>query len=358
MISEQVPVLSGLKLRILNIEILEILEMKEDYKMKKYNVAVVGATGLVGGTILKVLEGRNFPIENIYFLSSKKSAGNSISFKNNKYIVEELDENSFDKSLDFVFFAAGGQVSERFAKTAANSGAVVIDNSSVFRMEKDVPLIVPEVNPKKAFDNHGIIANPNCSTIQSILPLKPLHDRFKIRRVIYSTYQAVSGSGMGGIRDLEEGEMKFYPHQIRSNTLPHIDSFLDNGYTKDEMKMINETKKILNDDSIKVTATTVRVPVKNCHSVSINLEFEEPFEMDQVYKVLESFPGVKIKDDVKNNVYPMPLDVSGSDDVYVGRIRRDFSVDNGLNIWTVADNIRKGAATNAVQIAELLINKH
>lgn len=326
--------------------------------MKKYNVAVAGATGLVGGTILKVLEERDFPIDNIYFLSSKKSAGNSITFKDNMYIVEELNEKSFDRSLDFVFFAAGGAVSEMYAKAAAKSGATVIDNSSIFRMEKDIPLIIPEVNPKKAFDNRGLIANPNCSTIQSVLPLKPLHDMFKIKRVVYSTYQAVSGSGLGGIKDLEDGEVKFYPHQISSNTLPHIDSFLDNGYTKEEMKMINETKKILDDDSIKVTATTVRVPVKNCHSVSINIEFEKPFELEQVYKALESFPGIKIKDDVINNVYPMPLDISGSDDVYVGRIRRDFSIDSGLNIWTVADNIRKGAATNAVQIAELLISKN
>ena len=326
--------------------------------MKEYNIAVVGATGLVGGTILKILEERNFPVDNIYFLSSKKSAGSSISFKNNKYIVEELDENFFNKDLDFVFFAAGGQVSERYVKTAAKSGALVIDNSSVFRMEKDVPLIVPEVNPEKAFKNHGLIANPNCSTIQSVLPLKPLHDKFKIKRAVYSTYQAVSGSGIGGIKDLEEGNVKFYPHQIRFNMLPHIDSFFDNGYTKEEMKMINETNKILEDDSIRITATTVRVPIKNCHSVSINLEFEKPFELEQVYEALESFPGIKVKDDVKNNVYPMPLDVSGFDDVYVGRIRRDFSVDSGLNIWTVADNIRKGAATNAVQIAELFINKH
>ena len=326
--------------------------------MKEYNIAVVGATGLVGGTILKILEERNFPVDNIYFLSSKKSAGSSISFKNNKYIVEELDENFFNKDLDFVFFAAGGQVSERYVKTAAKSGALVIDNSSVFRMEKDVPLIVPEVNPEKAFKNHGLIANPNCSTIQSVLPLKPLHDKFKIKRAVYSTYQAVSGSGIGGIKDLEEGNVKFYPHQIRFNMLPHIDSFFDNGYTKEEMKMINETNKILEDDSIRITATTVRVPIKNCHSVSINLEFEKPFELEQVYKALENFPGVKIKDDVKNNVYPMPLEASGSDDVYVGRIRRDFSIDSGLNIWTVADNIRKGAATNAVQIAELLINRY
>lgn len=325
--------------------------------MEKYNVAVVGATGLVGGTILQILEERNFPIDNLYLFSSKKSAGSAVSFKNKNYMVEELDENSFDCSLDFAFFAAGGAVSEKYAKIAAEKGAKVIDNSSIFRMEKDVPLVVPEVNPDDVFGGNGIIANPNCSTIQSVLPLKPLHDKFKIKRVIYSTYQAVSGSGLGGIKDLEDGEVKFYPHQIRFNTLPHIDSFLDNGYTKEEMKMINETNKILKDNSIKITATTVRVSVKNGHSVSINLEFEKPFELNEVYKALEGYPGIKVYDDVNNNIYPTPLDATGSDEVYVGRIRRDFSVDNGLNLWVVADNIRKGAATNAVQIAELLIGE-
>lgn len=325
--------------------------------MKKYNIGVAGATGLVGSTILRVLEERNFPIENIYFFSSKKSAGSIIEFKGKEYKVEELNENSFDKNIDIVFFAAGGAVSERYAKIAVDKGIKVIDNSSVFRMDEDVPLIVPEVNPEEISKGYGIISNPNCSTIQSVIPLKPLHDNFKIKRIVFSTYQAVSGSGLGGIKDLEEGNVEFYPYQIQYNALPHIDSFLENGYTKEEMKMINETKKILKDNSIKITATTVRVPVKNSHSVSANIEFEKPFELEEVYKVLEGFKGVVIKDDIKNNIYPMALDADGSDDVYVGRIRRDFSVDNGLNLWIVADNIRKGAATNAVQIAELLIEE-
>lgn len=325
--------------------------------MKKFNVAVLGATGLVGGTILNVLEERNFPVNNIYFLSSAKSAGSKISFNGEEYLVEELSETSFDKDIDFAFFAAGGAVSEKYAKLAVEKGIKVIDNSSVFRMDEDVPLVVPEVNPEEVFNGNGIIANPNCSTIQSLVPLKPLHDNFKIKRVVYSTYQAVSGSGLGGIKDLEEGKVEFYPYQIQANAIPHIDSFLENGYTKEEMKMIDETKKILKDDSIRITATTVRIPVKYSHSVSVNLEFEKEFDLEEVYRVLEEFEGIVVKDDVKSNTYPMPLDAAGSDKVYVGRIRRDFSLENGLNLWVVADNIRKGAATNAVQIAELLIRE-
>lgn len=325
--------------------------------MKKYNIAVAGATGLVGGTILQVLEEREFPIDNIYFFSSKKSAGDPIDFMGKSYQVEELNEDSFSKEIDLIFFAAGGAVSEKYAKLAVDKGIKVIDNSSVFRMDKDVPLLVPEVNPEEIKNGYGIFSNPNCSTIQSVIPLKPLHDNFKIKRIIFSTYQSVSGSGLGGLKDLEEGNVEFYPYQIQYNALPHIDSFLENGYTKEEMKMIDETKKILKDDSIKVTATTVRVPVKFAHSISANLEFEKPFELEEVYKILEDFEGVIVKDDVKNNIYPMAIDAEGSDDVYVGRIRRDFSLENGLNLWIVADNIRKGAATNAVQIAELLIEE-
>ena len=325
--------------------------------MKKYNIAVVGASGLVGGTILNVLEERDFPIDNIYFLSSKKSAGSKINFKGQEYVLEELSQASFDKDIDFAFFAAGGAVSEKYAKIAVEKGIKVIDNSSVFRMEDDVPLIVPEVNPQEISKGDGIISNPNCSTIQSVVPLKPLHDKFKIKRIVFSTYQAVSGSGLGGIKDLEEGNVEFYPYQIQGNALPHIDVFLENGYTKEEMKMVDETKKIFNDDSIKITATTVRIPVKYSHSVSANLEFEKAFELEEVYKILEEFKGVVVKDDVKNNIYPMALDAAGSDKVYVGRIRRDYSLENGLNLWIVADNIRKGAATNAVQIAELLIKE-
>ena len=322
--------------------------------MRKYKLAVVGATGLVGGTILKVLEEREFPIESITFLSSKKSAGSKITFKGEEYVVEELKESSFDVGFDLALFAAGGAVSEKFGPIAVEKGVKVIDNSSVFRMNKEVPLVIPEVNGEDISWSKGLISNPNCSTIQSILPLKPLHDKFKIKRVVYSTYQSVSGSGLGGLKDLEEGNVEFYPHQIQYNALPHIDSFLENGYTKEEMKMVDETKKILNDDSIRVTATAVRVPVKFAHSVSINLEFEKSFDLEEVYKALEDFPGIVVKDDVKSNVYPMAIDAEGSDNVYVGRIRRDFSVDNGLNMWVVADNIRKGAATNAVQIAELV----
>ncbi|WP_352418974.1 aspartate-semialdehyde dehydrogenase [Proteiniborus sp.] len=325
--------------------------------MNKFNIAIVGATGLVGSTIVKILEERNFPINNIYFFSSKKSAGSTINFNNNDYIVEELNEKSFDRDIDFALFAAGGAVSEKYAKIAVDKGVKVIDNSSIFRMDKGVPLIVPEVNPEEIEWNKGIISNPNCSTIQSVVALKPLHDKFKIKRIIYSTYQAVSGSGLGGLKDLEEGNIECYPYQIQYNALPHIDSFLDNGYTKEEMKMIDETKKILKDDSLKITATTVRVPVKYSHSISINLEFEDSFEMEEIYDVLKNAPGIIVKDDVANKIYPMPIDVEGKDGVYIGRIRRDFSIDNGINIWVVADNIRKGAALNAVQIAELFIDK-
>ena len=325
--------------------------------MKKYNIAVVGATGLVGSTILKIMEERKFPVEKLYILSSKKSAGSKLCFMGKEYVVEELNENSFDKPIDIALFAAGGAVSEKYAPIAVEKGIKVVDNSSIFRMNKEVPLVIPEVNPEDIDWNRGIIANPNCSTIQSVLPLKPLHDNFKIKRIIYSTYQSVSGSGLRGLRDLEEGIVEFYPYQIQYNALPHIDSFLENGYTKEEMKMIDETKKILHDEDIRITATTVRVPVKYAHSVSINIEFEKEFKLDEVYKLLEKFPGVILKDDVSNNVYPMAIDAEGHDEVYVGRIRRDFSLENGLNLWVVADNIRKGAATNAIQIAELVASK-
>lgn len=322
--------------------------------MKKYNVGVAGATGLVGSTIIEVLEERKFPIGNIYFFSSKNSAGKTIVFKDKEYTVEELEEKSFDNEIDFMFFAAGGSISERYAKLAVEKGITVIDNSSVFRMDKDVPLVVPEVNPDAIKMHSGIIANPNCSTIQGVVPLKDLHEKFKIRRIVYSTYQAVSGSGLGGLRDLEEGIVEFYPYKIKGNAIPHIDIFLDNGYTKEEMKMIDETKKILNDDNIKITSTTVRIPVKHGHSISVNLEFEQPFEMEDILSILNKSKGVIVQDDIENNIYPMAIDVEGKDEVYVGRIRRDFSLDNGINLWIVADNIRKGAATNSVQIAELL----
>lgn len=330
--------------------------------MKKPNLAIVGASGLVGRTFLKVLEERDFPFENIYMMSSYRSAGKTVTFKGKDYVLEELTEHSFDKPIDIALFSAGGSTSEKFAPVAAAHGCTVVDNSSAWRMDPEVPLVVPEVNPQDIDWNKGIIANPNCSTIQAMVALKPLHDKYKIKRIVYSTYQAVSGSGLKGIKDLEEGLkgndiMTAYPHPIANNCLPHIDVFLDNGYTKEEMKMINETHKILGDDSIKVTATTVRVPVFACHSESINLEFEKPFDLDELKQDLADFPGLNLMDDPANNVYPLARDIEGKDDVYVGRVRRDFSVENGVNLWVVADNIRKGAATNAVQIAELLLER-
>jgi len=330
--------------------------------MKEVNVAIVGATGMVGRTFLKVLEERNFPIKNLYLFASKKSAGSAIKFAEKEYIVEELTETSFDnKEIDIALFSAGASTSLKFAPIAASKGIVVIDNSSAWRMHEDVPLVVPEVNPEDAFKHNGIIANPNCSTIQMVVVLKPLHDRFKVKRVVVSTYQAVSGSGMKGIEDLKRGinqeEPRFYPHPIFNNCLPHIDVFLENGYTKEEMKMVNETKKIMGDPSIKVSPTTVRVPVFNCHSESVNIEFEKPFEIKEVVEILKNSPGVVVLDEPEKNLYPLPTIADDKDEVFVGRIRRDDTIENGLNLWIVADNIRKGAATNAVQIAELLLKK-
>lgn len=317
----------------------------------KVNVAVVGATGLVGSMMLKVLSEKNFPIDKLYLFSSKKSAGSEVEYCGKKYTVEELNENSFEgKDIKIALFSAGGSVSEKYAPIAAKKGVIVIDNSSHFRMNPDVPLVVPEINPEDIKTNKGIIANPNCSTIQSVLPLKPIHDKYKIKRVIYSTYQSVSGSGVKGISDLEEGTQLAYKYPIRNNCIPQIDAFMDNGYTKEEMKMIDETKKILHDD-IRVTATTVRVPVKTSHSVSINVETEKPFEIEDVKKIIADYPGMDLQDDIENEIYPMAITSAGKNEVFVGRIRRDFTVDNGLNLWCCADNIRKGAATNAVQIA-------
>lgn len=317
----------------------------------KVNVAVVGATGLVGSMMLKVLSETNFPIDKLYLFSSKKSAGSEVEYCGKKYTVEELNENSFEgKDIKIALFSAGGSVSEKYAPIAAKAGVTVIDNSSHFRMNPDVPLVVPEINPEDIKTNKGIIANPNCSTIQSVLPLKPIHDKYKIKRVIYSTYQSVSGSGVKGISDLEEGTQLAYKYPIRNNCIPQIDVFMDNGYTQEEMKMIDETKKILHDD-IRVTATTVRVPVKTSHSVSINVETENPFEIEDVKKIITDYPGMDLQDDIENEIYPMAITSAGKNEVFVGRIRRDFTVDNGLNLWCCADNIRKGAATNAVQIA-------
>jgi aspartate-semialdehyde dehydrogenase len=327
--------------------------------MKKINLAVVGATGMVGRTFIKVLEERNLPIENIYFFSSSRSAGSTITFNGKSYIVEELTETSFDRGIDIALFSAGGSTSEKFSPIAASKGCIVVDNSSAWRMDPTVPLVVPEVNSKDIEWNKGIIANPNCSTIQAVVALKPLHDKYKIKRIVYTTFQAVSGAGMKGYSDLEEGlkgeAPKKFPHPIANNVLPHIDVFTDNGYTKEEIKMIKETRKIMGDDSLRITATTVRVPVFNGHSESINVEFERQFDLNELKEVLKNAPGIIVQDDPANNVYPLPIYASGKDETFVGRIRRDESVESGVNLWVVADNIRKGAATNAVQIAQELI---
>lgn len=328
--------------------------------MNKYDVAVVGATGMVGRVFLKVLEERQFPIANFYVFASAKSAGNKIKFNGKEYVVEELNEKSFDKHIDIALFSAGGETSKKYAPIAASKGVIVVDNSSAFRMDSNVPLVVPEVNPNSVKEHKGIIANPNCSTIQAVVALKPLHDKYKIKRIVYSTYQAVSGTGVKGVADLEEGikgnSPKTYPHPIAYNCLPHIDTFLDNGYTKEEIKMIDETKKIFNDQSLRITATTVRVPVYTGHSESINVEFEKDFDIEELKGLLSSSPGIILQDDPANCIYPLATNAEGRDEVFVGRIRRDYSVDYGINLWVVADNVRKGAATNAVQIAELLIS--
>lgn len=336
---------------------------------RSYNVAVVGATGAVGTEMIRVLEEREFPVAELRPLASARSAGTEVRFRGEAVRVAELTEGSFE-GIDIALFSAGGSVSARFAPAAAAAGAVVVDNTSHFRMDPDVPLVVPEVNPHAiaGYTNRGIIANPNCSTIQMVVALKPLHDQARIRRIVVSTYQAVSGTGKRAIEELErqsrellnfrEPTREVYPHQIAFNCLPHIDVFLENGYTKEEMKMVNETKKILEDDTVRVTATTVRVPVFYGHSEAVNVEFEQKITADEARALLEAAPGVVVVDDPKANRYPMPIDAAGKDPVYVGRIREDESIENGLNLWVVADNIRKGAALNAVQIAEILIRDY
>ncbi len=332
--------------------------------MKNINLAIVGATGQVGRTFLKVLEDRNFPFDKLYCFSSKKSAGTSISCCGKEYIVEELTETSFhDKQIDIALFSAGGDVSKKFAPIAVQNGITVVDNSSTFRMDKDVPLVVPEVNPNDIKKHHGIIANPNCSTIQAVVALKPLYDNYGISRIIYSTYQAVSGSGIKGVNDLTEGlkgnELySAYPHSIAKNCIPHIDIFLENDYTKEEMKMINETKKIFNDYSLNITATCVRVPIINGHSEAITVDLKSSYKIEDVKELMKQSDGIIVQDDVKNNIYPLANAISGKDEIYVGRIRRDTSSENGLNFWCVADNIRKGAATNTIQIAEQMIKNN
>lgn len=327
-----------------------------------YNVAVVGATGMVGRKMLQVLSERHLPIDNLYLFASSKSAGKQIEFMGKNYTVIELTEDAVRSiKVDIALFSAGAGTSKTFAPIFADCGAVVIDNSSQWRMDPSVPLVVPEVNPDDIAWNHGIIANPNCSTIQAVVALAPLHAKYHIKRIVYSTYQAVSGAGVQGYADLEDGikgaAPKKFPKPIFGNCLPHIDVFKEDGYTKEEHKMIDETRKILGDDSLRITATTVRVPVYYGHSESINVEFEKPVTREGVTETLRKAPGIVVMDDVNNGVYPTPLDVEDTDPVYVGRIRIDDSVDSGVNLWVVADNIRKGAATNAVQIAETIIAK-
>ena len=332
-------------------------------KKDQYNVAVAGATGAVGRKMLEILEERKFPVATLKALASAKSVGQTLTFNGGPVTVEELNENSFE-GVDISLFSAGASVSRQFAPSAVKSGCIVIDNSSAFRMEPDVPLVVPEVNPDAINSNAGIIANPNCSTIQMVVVLKPIHDKFKIKRVVVSTYQSVSGSGQKAIKELQNqiknlldgktAELNVYPHQIAFNCIPHIDIFLDNGYTKEEMKMIDETRKILGDPSIMVSPTTVRVPVFYSHSESINVETLRPINAREVRELLSGMDGIRVTDNPETNEYPLAIDGAGKDEVFVGRIRDDISCKNAINFWVVSDNLRKGAALNAVQIAEYL----
>lgn len=327
-----------------------------------YHVAVVGATGMVGRKMLELLEEFNFPVASLTLLASARSAGKKISWKGNEYVIEELTAASFDRPLDIAFFSAGGGTSTQFAPIAAEKGIIVVDNSSAWRMDPNVSLIVPEVNwPDLDLDKSKIIANPNCSTIQSVIPLKPLSSAFGLKRVIYTTYQAVSGSGQKGVEDLKRGEQGEsplnYPHPIYGNCLPHIDSFLEDGYTKEEKKMMDETRKILGLPHLPVSATCVRVPVWNGHSVAINVTLEKEATVEEIKKLLASFEGIRLEDDPKENRYPMPILADGNDLVWVGRIRKDESAPNTFHLWAVADNIRKGAASNAVQIGLKLVQE-
>ena len=334
--------------------------------MKGYKVIVAGATGAVGREMIATLEKRNFPVKELKLLASKRSVGQKINFKGQNIEVEELTKDSFE-GYDIALFSAGGSVSKEFAPYCAKAKCYCIDNSSAWRMEKEIPLVVPEVNANILKKGDYIIANPNCSTIQMVVALKPIHDYAKIKRVVVSTYQAVSGAGQKGILDLKdqmtalEGgkniEIKQFQHQIAFNVIPHIDVFLDNGYTKEEVKMIKETNKIMGDDNIKVTATTVRVPVYRGHSESVNIETERPISREKAKEILEKAPGVIVLDNPSKNEYPMPLFAEGKYETFVGRIREDKTVKNGLNMWVVSDNLLKGAASNAVQIAEALAEK-
>jgi len=327
-----------------------------------WNVAVAGATGAVGNQMIRCLEERDFPVKNIKFLASARSVGKTLPFKGTPIAVEELKEDSF-KDMEIALFSAGASTSLKFAPQAAKAGCVVIDNSSAFRMEPDIPLVVPECNAHRVISGPGIIANPNCSTIQMVVALKPIHEKVRIRRIIVSTYQAVSGTGQKAVVELrnqitdllagKEPEIKVYPYQIAYNCLPHIDVFLENDYTKEEMKMVNETRKILEDDSIRISATTVRVPVFYGHSEAVYIETDKKITPQEVKDLLRSAAGVVVLDDVANKVYPLALTAEGKDEVFVGRIREDISHEKGIAMWVVSDNIRKGAATNAVQIAEI-----
>ncbi len=337
--------------------------------MEKWNVAVVGATGAVGNAMIKVLEERNFPVNELKLLASERSAGKLLEYRGQKLAVQVLKEDSFT-GVHIGLFSAGGSVSERFAPLAARAGCVVVDNTSAFRMVPEIPLVVPEVNPEaiKMYKNRGIIANPNCSTIQMVVALKPIHDAVRIKRIVVSTYQAVSGTGKRAIQELTEQtkdivngrtpKIEVYPYQIAFNCLPHIDVFLENGYTKEEMKMVNETKKILSDPSIGVTATTVRVPVFYGHSEAVNIETEKKITAQEVRQLLSRAPGVTVIDEPQAQRYPLAIMAAGKDNTFVGRIREDESIAKGINMWVVADNLRKGAALNAVQIAEVLIKEH
>lgn len=334
--------------------------------MKSYNIAIVGPMGVVGRKVTSILEERNFPIKNIKFLGTARNKNKEIVFRGNKYYTEVAEEGAFT-DVDIAFFCVDGSVSKVLAPIAVKEGAIVIDNSSQWRMDKNVPLVIPEVNPEALYSHKGIIANPNCSTIQLLMVLKPLHDAYRIKRVIVSTYQAVSGSGKYGVDELnnqivsftkkEPVKNDFYAYEIFSNLIPHIDEFTENGYTKEEMKMVNETKKIL-DENIMVSATAVRVPVFNCHSESVNIETERYASPEEAKEILSKFKGVKVIDEPLSQEYPMPTYATGKDDVFVGRIRKDFTVKNGLNMWIVADNLRKGAALNSVQIAEALVERN
>ena len=337
---------------------------------KSYNVAIVGATGMVGSAFIKVLEERKFPIKNIRLLASGRSKGKTLKFCGKNHQVEELVDESF-KDVDIALFSAGAGISKKFAPLAVKAGATVVDNSSAFRMEKGVPLIVPEVNPQAVKKHKGIIANPNCSTIQMVVALKPIHDASKIKRIVVSTYQSASGWGKEAVDQLfketkevlAKGRIKIQsgkiervlPDQIAFNLIPQIDVFLPNRYTKEEIKMVNETRKILEDESIRVTATCVRVGVVTSHAEAVNIETEKKLSVEDATKILKNAPGVEVIDDIKNESYPLPIDAEGKDLTYVGRIREDESIPNGINLWIVSDNLRKGAALNAVQIAELLI---